>query len=123
MQKRILVIEDDCIASKLYLAFLNKSGFATKAVTNAEDAEKVLEDDKINIILTDIKLPGIDGIEFTKKIKKKCNIDVIVITGYSSEYTYEDAINSGASDLLFKPVKLNELLLRIGSIYNKKAKL
>jgi diguanylate cyclase (GGDEF)-like protein len=75
----------------------------------------------MNIILTDIKLPGMDGIQFTKKIRKKCNTDVIVMTGYSAEYTYEDAIKSGASDLIFKPVKLNELLLRINRVIRERS--
>ena len=121
MRNNILVVEDDCISSELYIAFLTRSGFIAKAVKSAEEAENILRKEKMNIILTDIKLSGIDGIEFTKKIRKKCNTDVIVMTGYSSEYTYEDAIKSGASDLIFKPVKLNELLLRINRVIRERS--
>jgi diguanylate cyclase (GGDEF)-like protein len=121
MQNKILVVEDDCTASELYLAILTRSGFNTKAADSAEEAIKILENEDMNIILTDIKLPGMDGIQFTKKIRKKCNTDVIVMTGYSAEYTYEDAIKSGASDLIFKPVKLNELLLRINRVIRERS--
>ena len=121
MRNKILVVEDDCMASELYLAFLTRSGFKTKTADSAEEAEKIIRNEEMNIILTDIKLPGMDGIQFTKKIRKKCNTDVIVMTGYSAEYTYEDAIKSGASDLIFKPVKLNELLLRINRVIRERS--
>jgi diguanylate cyclase (GGDEF)-like protein len=71
--------------------------------------------------LTDVRLPGTDGITFTKAIKKKYNLDVIVTTGYSSEYFYEDAINNGASDLIFKPIRLNELMLRINRVIRERS--
>jgi diguanylate cyclase (GGDEF)-like protein len=121
MITKILVVEDDCGASELYHTFLTRSGFKSKTAESAEEAEKILRDEKMNVILTDIKLPGIDGIQFTKKIRKIGNTDVIVMTGYSSEYSYEDAIKSGASDLIFKPVKLNELLLRINRVIRERS--
>ena len=110
---KILVVEDDVTISKLFVKFLKKSGFEAHTAASAEEAEKILNIEEMNIVLTDIVLPGIDGIQFTKKMRKKCNADIIVMTGYSSDYSYEDAVNCGASDLIFKPVKLNELLLRI----------
>ena len=121
MRNKILVVEDDSMASELYHTFLTRSGFKAKTAESAEEAEKILKIEKMNIILTDIKLPGIDGIQLTKKIRKKSNTDVIVMTGYSSEYSYEDAIKSGASDLIFKPVKLNELLLRINRVIKERS--
>ena len=77
MRNKILVVEDDRMASELYHTFLTRSGFKTKTAESAEEAEKLLKNEEMNIILTDIKLPGIDGIQFTKKIRKKCNTDVI----------------------------------------------
>ena len=111
MKTKILIVEDDAAVSKLLSEFLTRSGFEIKSAESAEKAEEILKNEEINTVLTDIKLPGIDGIKFTNTIKKKYNLDVIVMTGYSSEYSYEDAIKNGASDLLFKPVKLNELIL------------
>jgi len=121
MVEKILIVEDDCIALELINTFLAKSGFQTKTAESAEKAETILNSEKINIIITDIKLPGIDGIAFTRSIRKKFDVDVIVMTGYSSEYSYEDAIKSGASDLIFKPVKLNELLLRINRVIRERS--
>lgn len=100
MRKKILVVEDDETVSELYHEYLSRSGFKIKTVDSAEDAEKTLSNERMDIILTDVKLPGIDGIQFSKK--KQHDIDVIVMTGYHLEYTYKDAIESGASDLIFK---------------------
>ena len=104
MALKILVVEDDVHISKLLIEFLTRSGFKTESANSAEEAEAILKHEEINAVLTDIKLPGTDGIKFTKNIKKKYNLDVIAMTAYSSEYSYEDAIKNGASDLIFKPV-------------------
>lgn len=117
---KILVVEDDVTISKLFVEFLKKSGFDAVAAVSAEAAEKNLNIEEMNVVITDIVLPGMDGIQFTKNVRKRCNTDVIVMTGYSSDYSYEDAIKSGASDLIFKPVKLNELVLRINRVLRER---
>jgi len=121
VNNKILIVEDDAAVSKLLYEFLIKSGFQPKTAKSAEEAEKILDNEKIDTVLTDIRLPGIDGIKFTNKIRKKFTIDVIVMTAYSSEYSYEDAIKNGASDLIFKPVKLNELILRINRVIKERS--
>jgi two-component system cell cycle response regulator len=121
VNNKILIVEDDAAVSKLLYDVLIKSGFQTKTANSAEEAEKILDNERIDTVLTDIRLPGIDGIKFTKKIRKKFNIDVIVMTAYSSEYSYEDTIKNGASDLIFKPVKLNELILRINRVLKERS--
>jgi diguanylate cyclase (GGDEF)-like protein len=121
MKTTILVVEDDADVSNLLVDFLTKSGFKTESANSAEEAEEILKHEEINTVFTDIKLPGTDGIKFTKNIKKKYNLDVIVMTAYSSEYSYEDAIKNGASDLIFKPIKLNELLLRINRVIKERS--
>ena len=121
MAIKILVVEDDVDVTKLLIDFLAKSGFKAKSANCAEAAEVILKNNEIDLVLTDIKLPGTDGIKLTKKIKKKYNLDVIVMTGYSSEYSYEDAIKNGASDLIFKPVKLNELILRVNRVTKERS--
>jgi two-component system cell cycle response regulator len=121
MENKILIVEDDLVVSNMVSEFLSKSGYQASAVSSAEKAEKLLKKEKIPIILTDIKLPGVDGLTFTKNIKKQYNLDVIITTGYSSEYSYEDAINNGASDLVFKPIRLNELMLRINRVIRERS--
>jgi diguanylate cyclase (GGDEF)-like protein len=65
-------------------------------------------------------LPGMGGLELTKLIKRDFNSDVIVMTGYSGDYSYEEAINMGASDFVIKPVRLEELLLRLKRVLKER---
>ncbi|MFC1881654.1 diguanylate cyclase [Thermodesulfobacteriota bacterium] len=113
MEPKILIVDDDTIVSDVLAEFLTRSGFLVIQTTSAEKAETILKNEEFNIVITDIKLPGKDGIQFTKDIKEKYNLEVIVITGHSSEYLYEDVIKIGASDLIFKPIRFEELQIRI----------
>ena len=113
MEPKILIVDDDTIVSGVLAEFLTRSGFLVIQTTSAEKAETILKNEEFNIVITDIKLPGKDGIQFTKDIKEKYNLEVIVITGHSSEYLYEDVIKIGASDLIFKPIRFEELQIRI----------
>ena len=121
MENRILIVEDDTVVRRLMYDFLSRSGYEPLTASSAEEAEDLLKKEKIHIILTDVRLPGTDGITFTKNVKKQYNLDVIITTGYSSEYFYEDAINNGASDLIFKPIRLNELMLRINRVIRERS--
>lgn len=121
MENRILIVEDDTTVRNLMYEFLTRSGYEAVTANSAEEAEKVLAEEEIHIILTDVRLPGTDGITFTKNVKKRYDLDVIITTGYSSEYFYEDAINNGASDLIFKPIRLNELMLRINRVIRERS--
>ena len=121
MENKILIVEDDSVIAALVHQFLTRSGYQAIITRSAEEAEEILKGEEINIILSDVKLPGMDGIAFTKKVKKQYSLDVIITTGYSSEYSYEDAINNGASDLIFKPIRLNELMLRINRVIRERS--
>ena len=74
----------------------------------------------MGVIITDIKLPGMDGLYFTGLIKQEYDIDVIVMTAYIDDYPYEEVINRGASDLVFKPFNLEELLLRLKRVLRER---
>jgi two-component system cell cycle response regulator len=121
MVPKILVVEDDIAVTNLLIKFLTISGYKNFEAKSAEEAEKILDNEEINIVLTDIRLPGMDGIRFTNKIRKKYDLGVIVMTAYSSEYSYADAIQNGASDLIFKPIRLNELTLRINRVVKEQS--
>lgn len=121
MIPKILVVEDDNAVTKLLTKFLTMSGYKNFAAKSAEEAEEILDNEEINIVITDIRLPGMDGIRFTNKIKKKYDLGVIVMTAYSAEYSYADAIQNGASDLIFKPIRLNELTLRINRVVKEQS--
>lgn len=120
MKVRILIVDDDLGISDSMRQFIEMAGYEAFVAQNAEDALEFLSNNRIQIVITDIMLPGISGLELTDLIKKDHDTDVIVMTGYSEDYSYEEAINKGASDFVFKPVRYEELLLRLKRVLNER---
>lgn len=116
MEDQILIVDDDAAICDSLREFIEMFGFKSYTVYNAEDALDVLQQRDIQVVITDIVLPGMDGLELTHLIKKKFDADVIVMTGYSGDHCYEEAINRGASDFVLKPVRFHELLLRLKKV-------
>ena len=100
--------------------YIANAGFSTLAASSAEEALELIEKNDFAVVITDIRLPGMGGLELTKVIKQKNGSDVIVVTGYSDDYSYEEAINIGASDFVIKPVRLEELLLRLRRVLKER---
>lgn len=100
--------------------FLRIKKFTVDTVDSAEKALEFLKNNPVGIVITDILMAGMDGLELTDIIKRDHDTDVIVITGYSGNYSYEDAIGKGASDFIFKPVRYEELILRINRVLRER---
>ena len=120
MNDDILIVDDDEGIRDPMHEFMAKVGFNAFAAASAEEAIEVLKANTIEVVITDIKLPGQDGLELTDLIKANYDIDVIVMTGYRGDYSYEEAINKGASDFIFKPVRLEEVLLRLKRVLRER---
>ena len=120
MVPHILIVDDDLSIRDAMHEFVEASGYDASVASSAEEALDVLSVNTLEVVITDIMLPGMDGLELTDRIKRDHEIDVIVMTGYSTEYSYEEAINKGASDFVFKPVRFEELLLRLKRVLNER---
>ncbi len=120
MDDRILIVDDDDAIRASMQEFLERSGFTVFSAATAEEAMVLLPREEIHVAITDIILPGQNGLELTDFIKSGYDIDVIVMTGYSGDYSYEEAINKGASDFVFKPVRFEELLLRLKRVLKER---
>lgn len=120
MGTQILIVDDDISIRESMNEFVGISGYVSFAAETAEEALEILAKNDIQIVVTDILLPGMDGLELTDRIKGDYDIDVIVMTGYSTEYSYEEAIGKGASDFVFKPVRFEELLLRLKRVLKER---
>jgi two-component system cell cycle response regulator len=120
MDAHILIVDDDISIRESMQEFIELSGFKSSVAGSAEEALKILKENCIQVVITDILLPGMNGLELTDQIKKQEDIDVIVMTGYSGDYSYEEAISKGASDFVFKPVKFEELLLRLKRVLRER---
>jgi diguanylate cyclase (GGDEF)-like protein len=120
MVPHILIVDDDLSIRDAMQEFIETSGYEASVASSAEEALDVLSGNTLEVVITDIMLPGMNGLELTDRIKSSHEIDVIVMTGYSTEYSYEEAINKGASDFVFKPVRFEELLLRLKRVLNER---
>jgi len=113
-------VDDDAAIRESMNEFVDMSGYQSSTASSAEEALERLSQGEIDVVITDIMLPGMDGLELTDRIKKDYDIDVIVMTGYSGDYSYEEAISKGASDFVFKPVRFEELLLRLRRVLKER---
>ncbi|MBR9982896.1 MAG: response regulator, partial [Desulfatitalea sp.] len=120
MDVHILIVDDDNAIRTAMQEFVEMSGFACLTAPSAEEAFEMLETHSFDVVITDIMLPGMDGLELTDRIKNNHEVDVIVMTGYSGDYSYEEAISKGASDFVFKPVRFEELLLRLRRVLKER---
>ncbi|MCM8782619.1 MAG: response regulator [Candidatus Omnitrophica bacterium] len=119
MAKNILVIDDDGMVTKSLCRLLEKSGFSTETSENGVDAIELIKNTHIDMIIADIRLPGINGVETVKKIKEiikgkhKHDVPVIFITGYSDAQINAEAQTMG--DLILKPFDNQKILEKINS--------
>lgn len=120
MKPTILIVDDDAAIRESMKEFLEMEDYDADAVSSAEEAIEYLKCSKVDIVVTDIMMLGMDGLELTNIIKQEYDTDVIVMTGYSGDHSYEEAISRGASDFVFKPVRFEELLLRLKRVIKER---
>lgn len=113
MNTSIMIVDDDEAISDATEEFLKFAGYSTLCTSSAEEAIEILKLFQPDIILTDISMQGMNGLDLTRIVKENYSVEVIVMTGYIAEHSYEEAISAGASDFIFKPFRFEELNLRI----------
>jgi DNA-binding NtrC family response regulator len=106
----ILIVEDEAKMRRLLEINLGEDGFATLGAPDAESGLKLLEKEPVGLIITDLKLPGMNGLEFLRAVKQiDPTLPVIVMTAFGSVETAVEAMKAGASDYLLKPFSLAEM--------------
>ena len=121
-KEKILVVEDEKSIAKLIKFNLEKDGYSTIAVRSGEDAIQILERHEIDLILLDIMLPGMNGLEVCKEIKqmkRAKNVPVIMLTAKSEEVDRIVGFEVGADDYITKPFSPRELILRVKAILKR----
>ncbi|WDP93055.1 MAG: diguanylate cyclase [Desulfobacter sp.] len=121
MAHAILIVDDDLAIKESVEEYLKLLSYNVRSAENAQEAIEILKTFEADVVLTDIMMQGMDGLELTRVIKTDYDIDVMVMTGYSADYSYEEAIKAGASDFIFKPFRFEELDLRIKRVLRETA--
>lgn len=107
---RILLVDDEENARIALSRILSKEGYLVDSVSNGYEALNYLREREVNLIVTDINMPEMDGISFLREINKSFpGSNVIMITAYGGVESYIEAINLGAFEYINKPVKVEEL--------------
>ncbi len=110
-EKSILLVDNDQEFCKAMKKTLEKSGFCVTVTGDGREALGVLSENAFHLIITDLRMPNLDGIEFMAEIKrKKINTPVIFITAYGDVESYLKVMNMGAFEYLNKPIKGQEIL-------------
>ncbi|MBL7212489.1 MAG: diguanylate cyclase [Desulfobacteraceae bacterium] len=106
----VLIADDEESLRVLVLEMLSHLDFRADSVENGDKALKRLENNPYTILLTDIKMPGIDGLELIKVTRSRYpDLCAIAMTGYTKEYSYVDVVKAGATDFINKPFGIEEL--------------
>ena len=103
--KTILVVDDDPVVGRSFDRVLSPKGYAVISATSGAEALERLEAEKYDMVYTDIKMPGMDGIEVAKRIKaSRPWLPVVIVTGYGTEANEAEARAAGVAEFLHKPL-------------------
>jgi len=121
MLTKLLIVDDDEKVIDSLRRILRKEGYAFFSATSGQDALALLTREEIEVALVDYKMPGMDGFELLKRMKKKYpHIDVIMITGYGTVHSAVDAMKVGAYDYITKPLDPIELRKTLKTLTERK---
>ena len=119
----ILIVDDDNRIRDLLKDYLSENNYIVSTAENADQAKERLEFLKFDIIILDVMMPGQNGYELTKELKKKIKVPIILLTAKGEVENRIKGLELGADDYIGKPFEPKELLLRIKNIINKNNKI
>ena len=122
-KNHILIVDDDDRIRNLLKDYLSDNNYIVSTAENAEEAKKKITYLKFDIIILDVMMPGQDGYELTKDIKKNIKVPIILLTAKGEVENRIKGLELGADDYIGKPFEPKELLLRIKNIINKNNKI
>lgn len=117
---RILVVDDEDIVLRLVKRVLEPEGHKIHLTSSGKEALELMEQQPFNLVITDIVMPHINGVELTLQIVKRFSCDVIAMTGHVAQYFYDQLINAGASDFIQKPFTPEEMILRVRRVLKER---
>lgn len=116
----ILVVEDDEKLNKLFCTVLNRSGYHTVAALDGEKALNVLDKEYVDLIISDIMMPNLDGFELTEMLRDaNFNMPVLLVTAKETFADKRKGFLAGIDDYMVKPVDVNEMVLRVGALLRR----
>ena len=110
MAKKVLVVDDEQSMRETLEIMLEKEGFLVESASNGSEALKKMEDDAFDLMITDIKMPDLDGVQLIEALDKRgIYVPIIVMTAYATKEQAITALNLGASFFIEKPFKIEDI--------------
>ena len=122
MGKRILLVEDEAAIREMVQHALSRVGFETRAVADAVNADRAIEQSRPDLILLDWMLPGVSGLEFARRLRRNDatrSIPLIMLTAKGEEVDKLSGFEAGADDYVVKPFSVKELVARICAVLKR----
>ena len=119
MSKRALIVEDDANIAELLRLYLGKDGFETMIAADGGKAESMFDLFQPDVVLLDIMLPGKDGWQICREIRKKSAVPIIMLTAKGETVDKVSGLEMGADDYVTKPFEVKELLARIHAVMRR----
>src|SRR6266849_1798571 len=111
--KRILVVDDEPQITKVLRTSLSARGYDVRVAADGESAMDTFHDWKPDLIISDLSMPHLDGIELCRKVRLHSKIPIIILSVKEQEQAKIQALDAGADDYVTKPFSMNELLARV----------
>jgi two-component system phosphate regulon response regulator PhoB len=124
-QKTVLIVEDDGDILELVRYNLSKNGFAVRCVTRGEEALKAVHSEPPDLVLLDLMLPGVDGLEVCRLLKRDAgtqHVPVVMLTAKGEESDIVTGLEVGAEDYITKPFSPKVLVARVRAVLRRKAR-
>ena len=120
MVKGILIVDDQPGIRLLLNEVFKKDGYVTHLAPNGVEALKIFDQEQIDCVLLDMKIPGMNGIEILQKLKEKNkDVPVMMMTAYGEQDLIDEALRLGASNYFTKPFNIFDVLKEVGNILSK----
>lgn len=117
---KILIAEDDKELCQLFHRVLTNNGYHTICVSDGKEALDVLDKEYVDLIISDIMMPNMDGYELVSSLRESGNgIPVLMITARDSFYDMQRGFTSGTDDYMVKPIDVNEMVLRVSALLRR----
>jgi len=118
---KILLVDDEVVFTDNVTKLLTNRGYRAAAVNSGDSAIRLLEKENFDVVVLDLKMPGMDGLTTLKEIKKiGLFTETLILTGHGSIDSALEAIKLGAYDYLTKPCEIDELVVKIEGAWEKK---
>ncbi len=124
VKMRIMLVDDEERFLQTTQKMLAKKGYDAITATSGEECLKRLENELVHVVILDVKMPGMDGVETLKHIKRKFPmIEVIMLTGHATAESAVEGLKLGATDYLAKPTNFDDLVTKAEEAFNRRLSL